>query len=92
MLKEIILILAAIGCIFLIIPILWIIGGVLSVVLPLALLVIVLVYSVFDIKKLCNNKECKKAQYFALFQATAVISSFVILYVIFPYVTPKLLI
>ena len=53
MLKEIALIFAEIGCIFLIIPLLWILpGSPSSFILPPVLLAIVLAYAVFDIKKL----------------------------------------
>lgn len=90
MLREIVLILAAMGSLFLIVPLLWIIGGALTFILPLCLFAVVLVYSVFDIKKLYDNEEYKIALYFALFLTLAVVFSFVILYLIFPYVTPKL--
>jgi hypothetical protein len=90
MLKEIGIILAAIGCVFLIIPLLWIIGGALSFILPLTLLAIVLVYAGLDVRRLCRNKESSLAWYFLFFLLLAVVLSFAILYVLFPYVTPKL--
>jgi cytochrome bd-type quinol oxidase subunit 2 len=64
----------------------------LSFILPLSLLAIVLVYAGFDIKKLRRNKEYGLAQYFLFFLILPVTVSFVTLYAIFPYVTPKLLI
>ncbi len=92
MLREIGIILAAIGCVFLVIPLLWAIGGPLSFILPLTLLAIVLVYAGFDAKRLSRNRGTSLAQYFLFFLSLAVVFSFVILFVIFPFVTPKLLI
>jgi|WetSurMetagenome_2_1015567.scaffolds.fasta_scaffold437637_2 hypothetical protein len=91
-LKEICIILAAIGCVFLIIPLLWIIGGALSFILPLTLLAVVLVYAGFDTKRLCRNRQARLARYFLFFLLLAVIFSFVIFFEIAPFVTPKLLI
>jgi hypothetical protein len=92
MIKEIGIILAVIGCVFLVIPLLWAIGGTLSFILPLTLLAIVLVYAGFDIRRLCRKRENRLARYFLFFLLLAVVFSFVILFTIFPYVTPKLLI
>jgi len=92
MLKQIGIIFAAVGCVFLIIPLLWMFVGSLSFILPLILLAIVLVYSGFDIKRLYKNREYSLAQNFLLILVLAVILSFITLYFIFPYATPKLLI
>ncbi len=90
MLKEISVILAAIGCVFLIIPLLWLFVGPVSFILPLLLLAVTLVYAGFGIKKLYNNRQDHLAHQFLLALVVAVILSFIILYIIFPYVTPKL--
>jgi len=92
MLKQIGIIFAAVGCVFLIIPLLWMFVGSLSFILLLILLAIVLVYSGFDIKRLYKNREYSLAQNFFLILVLAVILSFITLYFIFPYATPKLLI
>lgn len=91
MLREIVIILGAMGCIFLIIPLTWVFwyGSPVSFMLPLVLLAIVLAYAGFDIKKLRNNREYNIAQYFMLFLIIAIVFSFIILFEIFPYVTPK---
>jgi hypothetical protein len=92
MIKEMGIILVAIGCVFLVIPLLWAISCALSFILPLTLLAIVLVYSGFDIRRLCRKRENRLALYFLFFFLLAVVLSFVVLFAIFPYVTPKLLI
>jgi len=92
MLKETGIVLAAIGCIFLIISLLWFVGGALSFILPLTLLAIALVYAGFDIKRLYSNGKFSLARYFMLFLMLAVVFSFIIFFLIFPYVTPKLVI
>ena len=92
MLKQIGIVLSAIGCVFLIIPLLWMFVGSLSFILPLILLAIVLCYAGFEIKGLWKKRELKLAQNFAVILVLAVIFSFAILYFIFPYVVPKLLI
>jgi hypothetical protein len=92
MLKQIGLTLASIGCVFLIIPLLWTFVGALSFILPLILLSIVLIYAGFNIKRLYKNREYSLARNFLLILFLAVIFSFIILYFIFPYVAPKLLI
>ena len=66
--------------------------GALSFILPLILLATVLVYAGFDIKRLYKNREYSLAHNFLVILGLAVILSFIILYFIFPYVTPKLLI
>jgi hypothetical protein len=92
MIKQVGLILAAVGCVFLIIPLVWMSIGALSLILPLILLVIVLSYSGFEIKRLYERKESNLGRNFLLALILAVVFSFVILYLIFPYVTPQLLI
>jgi hypothetical protein len=92
MLKQVCLILAAVGCVFLIIPMLWTFIGALSFILPLILLAIVLSYSGFETKKLYQRKENSLARNFSLIIVLAVILSLVILFLIFPYVSPQLLI
>ena len=93
MVKEIGIILLAVGCIFLIIPLIWVfIGSPLSFVLPLVLLAFVLAYAAIDIKKLYKNREYDLAHYSIVSLILAILFSFLILYLIFPYVTPKLLV
>jgi hypothetical protein len=89
MLKQIGIILMAVGCVFLIIPLVWIYTS--ALILPFILLTIVLIYTGFEIQRLNKEKEYI-ARNFLLILVLAVIFSFVILYFIFPYVTPKLLI
>jgi len=91
MLREIAIILGAMGCIFLIIPLMWIswYGSPVSLLLPLVLLAIVVAYAVYDIKKLHRNRQYDLAQYFMLFLIIAIVFSFIILFIIFPYITPK---
>jgi hydrogenase-4 membrane subunit HyfE len=90
MLKQIGIILMAVGCVFLIIPLVWIYTS--ALILPFILLTIVLIYTGFEIQRLNKEKEYSLARNFLLILVLAVIFSFVILYFIFPYVTPKLLI
>ena len=92
MIKEISIILAAIGCVFLIIPLIWLFIGALSLILPLLLLAVTVVYAGFNASKLYKNRQGQLANRFLLALAFSIILSFIILYIIFPYVTPKLLI
>ena len=91
MLKEIGIVLGVIGCIFLIIPLVWVfpLGSPVSFILPLVLLAIVLVYAVLDIKKLYNKQEYALLLYLVFFLILAVVYSFFMLLAIFPYVTPR---
>jgi hypothetical protein len=90
-LREIAIILGAMGCVFLIIPLMWVFwyGSPISFMLPLVLLAVVVAYAGYHIKKLRSNKEYDLAQYFMLFLIIAIVFSFIILFEIFPYVTPK---
>ena len=90
MLKEIGIILGAMGCVFLVIPMLiFYYAAPYSLMLPLLLLVIVVAYAGYDIKKLYGNREYDLAKYFLLFLICAIVFSFIILFVIYPYFTPK---
>jgi len=91
MLKEIAIILGAIGCIFLIIPFVWIfpLGSPVSFILPLVLLAIVLAYAILDIEKLYNKQKYALLLYLVFFLILAVVYSFFMLLVIFPYFTPR---
>jgi 4-amino-4-deoxy-L-arabinose transferase-like glycosyltransferase len=79
MLKQISIILAVVGCVFLIIPLLRMFVGALSFILPLVLLAIVLVFAGFDMKRLYKNREYSLARNFLLILVLAVIFSFIIL-------------
>jgi hypothetical protein len=91
MLREIVIIFGAIGCVFLIIPLVWVfpLGSPVSFILPLVLLAIVLAFAVLDIKRLYNNQKYALLLYLVFFLIIAVVYSFFMLLVIFPYVTPR---
>jgi hypothetical protein len=91
MLKEIVIILGALGCIFLIIPLVWVfsLDSPVSFILPLVFLAIVLAYAILDIKKLYNKQKYALLLYLVFFLILAVVYSFFMLLVIFPYVTPR---
>jgi len=91
MIKQVGLILAAVGCVFSIVPLVWMSSGALSFILPLILLAIVLSYSGFEVKGFYERKEYSLGRNFLLALILAVVFTFVILYLIFPYVTPQLI-
>ena len=91
MLKEIALILGAIGCIFLIIPmnLKFYSSGPWILSMPLVLLGFVLVYAYFDVIKLFDSNKSNLAKYFMFFLIAAILVSSVILVEIFPYFHPN---
>ena len=93
MLKEIAIILGAIGCIFLIIPVYWVFytSGPIGLSVPLVLLGIILVYALYDVTKLFENDEGNIAMYFLLSLIAAIVFSIFILFEIFPYFASKFL-
>jgi hypothetical protein len=97
MLKEIAIILGAIGSILLIAPLSgWLfyygfpIYAVSSLPLYFALPFTVLACAIYYIKKLSDNKENVRLQYFAISLILAVALSFIILLMILPYFKPNL--
>lgn len=91
MLKEIAIILGAIGCIFLIIPmnLQFYSSGPWILSMPLVLLGFVLVYAYFDVIKLFDNNEGNLAKYFLLFIIAAIIVSSIIIIEILSYFHPN---
>jgi hypothetical protein len=92
MLKEILIVLGAIGSIFLIIPLSWFYTcglGSIAYILPFLLLIVVLGYAGFDIKKMRNNGKHRSANHFLKYLVAVIAISFVTLIIILPYVTPK---
>jgi hypothetical protein len=100
MLKEIVIILGEIGCIFLLLVLfgfMYPFGGFVETIAKLALLVfavasfllcILLVYSVFHIKNLLDNKRGRGAVCFSFVQAVTIILSF---YVVSWVITNRIL-
>lgn len=91
MLKEIVIILGAMGCIFLIIPVDWIFytSGPFSLSMPLILLGFVLAYADFHAIKLLDNNEGHIAGNFLLFLSVAIVFSFIISFEIIRYFPPR---
>ncbi len=95
MLREVGLIIAARGSILLIAPMSgWLfyygfpLFAVSSLPLYFALPLIVLAFSLYNIKRLSDNNE-KNMRYFAFFLVLAFVLSFILLFVILPYFRPN---
>ena len=98
MLKEACIILAVMGCILLIAPMsFWLfyhgfpIGNVKNFPLYFALPLTVIAYALNYIKKLSENNQNERLQYFSISLILAVGISFILLLAIFPYFRPNLI-
>ena len=93
MLKEIVIILGATGCIFLLVPMFWLYPLELfkEVVLTICLVGVLLVYSAFDVKKMLANKQKDKARNFIVIFILAIFLSYIAVFQILPFIAPKLL-
>jgi len=91
MLKEIVIILAAIGCIFLIIPLALLAPFNVPTFLgmPITLLFIVLSYAGYDAKKLRDKREYDLLHSFVLILIGALVLSTIMLFLIYPLFAPK---
>ena len=86
MLKEFAIILSAIGCIFLVLPIILFFDITPSAMLMNALLfAIVLAYAGLNAKRLFNNKKDNVARIFILCLIASIILSLIALIMIFPF-------
>ena len=93
MLKEIVMILGAIGCIFLLVPMFWLYPWELfkEVIITICLVGVLLVYSAFDVKKMLSNKQKDKARNFIVIFILAIFLSYIVVFQILPFIAPKLL-
>jgi uncharacterized membrane protein len=92
MLKEIVIILGAIGCIFLLVPLFWLFpfGGFAEFILTLCLLGVLLVYTAFDVKEMLNSKKRTRASSFVAILVLAILLSYLAVFQILPVIGPKL--
>ena len=90
MLKEIVIILGAMGCIFLIIPVdlIFYTSGPFSLSMPLILFGVVLAYAGFHAIKLLDNDEGHLARNFLILLSVAIVFSFIISFEIIRYFPP----
>jgi hypothetical protein len=92
MLKEAAIILSAIGCIFLIVPLARIsFYSPVSLFLSMVLFLIVLLFAAFDVKKLCAHKEYRLAKNFIVFLFLSIIISIIALIAIWRYTLPPII-
>lgn len=93
MLKEIVIILGAVGCIFLLVPMFWLypMGSFAEFILTICLVVVLLVYSAFDVKKMLANKQKVSAKNFVIILIFTIFLSYIIVFQILPIIGPKLL-
>ena len=91
MLKEVCIILAAIGCIFLIIPLTLLAPFYGSTVfgMPMIFIIIVLAYASYDVKKLRDKREYDLLYSFVLILIGAIVISTIMLFLIYPFFVPK---
>lgn len=94
MLKEAIIIIIAICCCFLFIPLTWTIYAIvhspIGAMISIAPLFIVLGFAVYDAKNLYDNKEHRLAKNFILFLILSIIISFIIIASIWRYTIPPI--
>jgi membrane protein CcdC involved in cytochrome C biogenesis len=92
MLKEIIIVILTIGSIFLLVPLFWVFPfeGFKEFVFTLCLVVVLIVYSAFDVKRLLNNKQRNIALSFVIILTAAIVLSYYIVFQIMPIIGPKL--
>jgi cytochrome bd-type quinol oxidase subunit 2 len=99
MLREIAIILLAISCVLLYLPLFWIIpsvgksfvGPVLASI-PILLLSMILVYAIYNTKKLFERNKSENAMLFILVLIGAIVLSIVAVTILYPYVTPKFMV
>jgi hypothetical protein len=92
MLKEAGIILSAIGCIFLIIPLARIsFYSPASLFVSMVLFVIVLLFAAFDVQKLCAHKEYRLAKTFILLLFLSIVISIIALVAIWRYTLPPII-
>jgi membrane protein CcdC involved in cytochrome C biogenesis len=90
--KEIGIILVAIGCVFLLVPLFWLypFTGFAEFILTLCLLAVLLIYAAFDVKAMLNSKRRAKALSFVATLILAIILSYLAVFHILPVIGPKL--
>lgn len=95
MIKQAVIIILAIGCCFSIIPMFWIIiDGIIysgfGAIISIALLLFVLGFAAYDVKKLFDNKEYRLARNFVILLILSIIASFIVIAAIWPYTLPPI--
>jgi hypothetical protein len=94
MLKEASIIIIAICCCFLFIPLTWMIYSAvhspIGAIISIAPLLVVLGFAVYDAKKLYDNKEHRLAKNFILSLILSIIISFIIIGAIWRYTIPPI--
>ena len=90
--KEVAIIVSAIFCVFSAIPLSRLEFGIIhwpqGTIISFVLLLIVLCFAAYDIKKLIDNKEYRLTKKFVLLLFTSIIVSSLILMAIVPYIRP----
>jgi hypothetical protein len=87
MLKEVGIILSAIGCILLVLPVMALLytNGPIALILPALLFIIIVVYAVFDVNKLLRQNKGNLVRNFVLCLILSIVISTITLLVVFPY-------
>ena len=92
MLKEVGIILGAMGCVFLLVPLFWLYpwGGFVEFILTICLVIVLLVYSAYDVKKMLANKQKDRAKNFIAILILTIFLSYIAVFQIIPIISPKL--